>query len=854
MMLPKCVLPSNKRAGKKQNLPSIEKICDRWEKGDHLALWIDAKETAEKAKPLNTKQTTDQQQRDAQLDAALAAAADGQYGRACRILTSTGIAPNTERTWNLLKCKHPQAPKPEIDKEGTEAVQLESGFNMIEAIRSFPKDTACGPSGLRAQHLIEAQEAQVPVSIATQLRHVVNILLRGAAPGQLSPFIAGASLTALKKPNDDIRPIASGEILRRLTSKCACTKLKIKAARFFEPLQFGVACPGGVEKVTHRLRKVIEEHWLDEDFVVFKVDMYNAFNTMDRQLIMNECKHHFPELLAWTKSCYGEHPKLWHVLGSLFSELGVQQGDQLGPLIFALALHSVVNDIDAACELLLHCWYLDDGVFCGKRSEIEKVLEILTNATAVTGLSVKLSKCELYSRSDLSCFPEAIEKKYHEPNLQMLGAPIGSAEFCRNIIAEKAKESNELLSKLPELGNPQVSTILLRTCASFCKLSHLARSVPPDVSAPALKKFDDSVRKCFEESVVINATDRAWTQAQLPIRFGGFGLRSLENHCSPAFIASHKFSMGAAFDAQKLESALEIFNSRIGDHEPLSSTSELIRQKPLSDLIDEHSFHELEETCTLAEKVKLTSLTEPHNGDWIRAQPSEALGLGLSPNEFNVLTKWRLGLEIFPSNQTCPLCPNETLDQFAQHALTCKRGPDVCRRHNGLRNSIADYCRRAQLNPILEAGAGFRDQTRPADVLVPTWNLGKDAALDITVVNPLNDTNIDGAIAIRGSAAAAAASRKHGNNDAKCRKLGWECLPMVVTCYGEWGSEAIAFLDRLASRVAMQTATSTPEMKNAIYTRLSCLLMRSNAQAMLSRGGQITAGRMELSIGGDPSA
>ena len=41
---------------------------------------------------------------------------------------------------------------------------------------------------------------------------------------------------------------------------------------------------------------------------------------------------------------------------------------------------------------------------------------------------------------------------------------------------------------------------------------------------------------------------------------------------------------------------------------------------------------------------------------------------------------------------------------------------------------------------------------------------------------------------------------------------------MIVTCYGECGSEAIAFLDRLASRVAMQTATSTPEMKNAIYT------------------------------------
>ena len=55
----------------------------------------------------------------------------------------------------------------------------------------------------------------------------------------------------------------------------------------------------------------------------------------------------------------------------------------------------------------------------------------------------------------------------------------------------------------------------------------------------------------------------------------------------PCIHASHIFSIGAASDAQKMESGLEVFNSRIGDHEPLSSTSELIRQKPLSDLIDE---------------------------------------------------------------------------------------------------------------------------------------------------------------------------------------------------------------------------------------------------------------------------
>ena len=51
--------------------------------------------------------------------------------------------------------------------------------------------------------------------------------------------------------------------------------------RRFQPLQFGVACKAGGEKIVHCLRNCIEEHGIqEEDFVVFKVDMTNAFNSM----------------------------------------------------------------------------------------------------------------------------------------------------------------------------------------------------------------------------------------------------------------------------------------------------------------------------------------------------------------------------------------------------------------------------------------------------------------------------------------------------------------------------------------------------------------------------------------------
>ena len=77
-----------------------------------------------------------------------------------------------------------------------------------------------------------------------------------------------------------------------------CALLKDKAAEFFQPLQLGVACWAGAEKIAHGVRRCIEEHWINEDFVFFKVDMQNAFNVVSRQAVLDECSTFFPELLT----------------------------------------------------------------------------------------------------------------------------------------------------------------------------------------------------------------------------------------------------------------------------------------------------------------------------------------------------------------------------------------------------------------------------------------------------------------------------------------------------------------------------------------------------------------------------
>ena len=113
-------------------------------------------------------------------------------------------------------------------------------------------------------------------------------------------------------------------------------------------------------------------------------------------------------------------------------------------------------------------------------------------------------------------------------------------------------------------------------------------------------------------------------------------------------------------------------------------------------------------------------------------------------------------------------------------------------RHYKLRDIFSDFCQRACLGPRarleMGCGAGFTNtQSRPADVLVPNWDLGKPAAFDLSVTSMLHSSVLLEASVTAGLAALAAENRKHNSNDRKCEELGWVCIPYVVETYGCWG-------------------------------------------------------------------
>ena len=136
-------------------------------------------------------------------------------------------------------------------------------------------------------------------------------------------------------------------------------------------------------------------------------------------------------------------------MGIITSEMGVQQGDPLGPLLFCLVLQKMISTIggDPTCNgLKFHSWYIDDGVVAGPSQAVKQVISILHSQGPPLGLFLNKSKCErLFSKSDLSTFPPDM-KRSSVPNIEILGAPIGDDNFHANFVAQKREKSGKLLT------------------------------------------------------------------------------------------------------------------------------------------------------------------------------------------------------------------------------------------------------------------------------------------------------------------------------------------------------------------------------------------------------------------------
>ena len=330
------------------------------------------------------------------------------------------------------------------------------------------------PTGLPGGHLKEALATAHADEVLVHLAAVVQLV--GDAPADLAQHLAGATLHALPKGQDDVRPIAVGETLRRLASKCLCQAMRDSAQDLLAPLQVGVAVPLGGEAAVHTARQWMYRRGGHATDVFLKVDFHNAFNTVDRAALLRQVRLHLPGLAPWAEWCYSRHSRLLFHGDVLTSDAGVQQGDPLGPLLFALALQPAMQAAQAgplnqsphlifAGRCLLSCDYR--AVAAGYAR--------LAAAARQVGPHINLAKSELIpcggpdSAIDRGVFPPGIAIN-PTTCFTLLGAPINGVAFCeQQTVAQRVDKARPLLDAITELPEPQTGLLCCAIARPFAK-------------------------------------------------------------------------------------------------------------------------------------------------------------------------------------------------------------------------------------------------------------------------------------------------------------------------------------------------------------------------------------------------
>ena len=164
--------------------------------------------------------------------------------------------------------------------------ELEIDKDVVsKALRTFPPGSSGGPSGLRPIHLIEALKKDQGGSLLEALALYCQSFVQGSLPLEARDWFCGARLIPISKKPSGVRPIAVGETLRRLAAKTLVLVAQDDAAKKLFPLLLGVNVAQGTEAIIHAVRAFAERASPGEAVVL--VDFQNAYNTLDRQVMLD---------------------------------------------------------------------------------------------------------------------------------------------------------------------------------------------------------------------------------------------------------------------------------------------------------------------------------------------------------------------------------------------------------------------------------------------------------------------------------------------------------------------------------------------------------------------------------------
>jgi hypothetical protein len=767
--------------------------------------------------------------------------ADFDIRGAVKLMSSDdSLASFNEDVAEELKKKHPSPSRelffPDPFKPGDISL-IVNEQNVREAINSFPAGSSPGLDGMRPQYLkdiISLSAGESGQKALRALTKLCNFLLSGQLPSEICHLLYGASLCALNKKDGGIRPIAIGNCLRRLTSKLACFQSRNIVNSYLSPHQLGVATKLGCEAAIHTTRTFVNNDQ-NRGKVILKLDFKNTFNSVERDCILKEVQCHTPLLYPYLYQCYRNPSTLFFGNHLISSSVGAQQGDPCGPMIFSLAIQSIILSLDSQMNI----WYLHDGTLADYPEVVLSDFKKVINLSQEIGLELNFNKCEIFCCSgdtDLKVIKEFQNlapgiKICDRESLSLLGSPIFDQGF-KNTVEKTIITVENLLNKT-ELLNRHVAYTLIKNCLFIPKFNFLLRTTPFWKFSNYVNSIDSSLKSCLERILNLRLTDLQWRQSTLPIRFGGLGIRRISDICLPAFLSSIN-------GVKKLVSLL--LNSKdnelnIHHYDEALTAWGVANENEIPTIPQfQKNWDNINIKGIIANDLifnsprdlaRFKALQCRESGSWLHAIPSPNIGTLLDNTSFQVCIGLRLGCNLC----TPHICKcNAKVDEIGTHGLSCFKSSGRCSRHTEINSIINRSLTSIHVNSTLEPNGLSRDDgKRPDGMTLVPWIKGQPLVWDVTVVDTLADSYVLKSSEVSGFAAEMACKRKHSkyssiiSSNYVFKGLAFETL-------GPWCKEAIDFINVIGNRLIAESGDS--KSKKFLFERISLAIQRGNAASI----------------------
>ena len=231
-------------------------------------------------------------------------------------------------------------------------------------------------------------------------------------------------------------------------------------------------------------------------------------------------------------------------------------------------------------------------------------------------------------------------------------------------------------------------------------------------------------------------------------------------------------------------------------------------------------------------KRTLALLQEKGAGAWLTARPMKSLDFELNKQNFSDAIRVRYDWRVPGTPSHCVCGAKNDID----HALNCKKGPYIIKRHNRVRDTLAEImkevCMDVKIEPSLLPLAntnmikGNTAENARLDVSgIGVWSPMERTFLDIRVMHPNSPSYIKKEIKSLYQQHEKEKKRAYIERVTQVEKGSF--TPFVMSTSGGMGTEAVLFVKRISELIAAKRNEDYSDVVNYIRTRLSFCMLKS---------------------------